>query len=230
MPADPVIAVTVPGSHRAPDPAARLLRRTGTAFVVAAVTGQLAFAVYVALYYGGRAAAGDLAGWNRAMPHGHIPGDTVGNAAMSLHLLLAVAMIACGAVQLSPAVRRRWPRVHRLSGRVFALAAAVLAIGGLWLVWVRGSVGGIGQHLGVSANALVILACAWFAVSRARARRMAEHRVPLAVCEAWLRAERGATTWQRRAMAATLALATLIVVAGTGVLVLVRWGPLLRAG
>jgi uncharacterized membrane protein len=201
---------------------------------------------------------------------------------MSLHLLLAVAMIACGAVQLSPAVRRRWPRVHRLSGRVFALAAAVLAIGGLWLVWVRGSVGGIGQHLGVSANALVILACAWFAVSRARARRMAEHRawalrlwlvsngvwffrvalfltlviaggpvgfdretfsgplltgyafaqwvVPLAVCEAWLRAERGATTWQRRAMAATLALATLIVVAGTGVLVLVRWGPLLRAG
>ena len=54
-------------------------------------------------------------------------------------MLTAAIMTLTGLVQLVPAVRSRWPRLHRWSGRVFLALAALLALGGLWLVWVRGS-------------------------------------------------------------------------------------------
>lgn len=159
-------------------------RRTGGAALKASVTlwftvaviGQLLFAYYVAALYGGAVVRGDPARWNSVAPHAHVPGDTAGNAAFGLHMLLAVIITAGGALQLIPQVRSRAPAFHRWNGRLYVLLAAVASLTGLYMVWARGTVGDLSQHIGVSLNGLLILLCAALAVRHARARDLARHR------------------------------------------------------
>lgn len=161
-----------------PSPSARWLAISATAWTAVALTGQLLFASYITGLYGGGAARGRLAqSLDTVMPRGHVEGDTAGNTVLVTHLIMAVVLIVAGGVQLFPIVRRRMPRLHRWSGRLFAAMASLLAMGGLYLVWVRGGAAGdIGNHLGVSANALVILGCAFMTLRTARQRRLSVHR------------------------------------------------------
>jgi hypothetical protein len=43
-------------------------------------------------------------------------------------------------------------------------------------VWVRGSLGGLAQHIAISLNAVLIMLCAAIAVHHARARDLSAHR------------------------------------------------------
>jgi uncharacterized membrane protein len=152
------------------------LKAAARFWFLVAVTGQLVFASYVAIFYGRATARGDFAAWNEVMPHGNVPGDTMGNLAVALHLVLAVMVIAGGALQLVPRIRQRVPVVHRSIGRVYIVAAFAISIGGLYMVWVRGFVGDISQHVAISLNAVLIMVCAGFALRHARARELAVHR------------------------------------------------------
>lgn len=141
-----------------------------------AVTGQLLFATYVLVFYGGALARGNPALWNNVLPRGYVPGDTAGNAAIAAHMLMAVVITVGGALQLVPQVRARAPRLHRWNGRVYVMLAVLASIIGLYMVWVRGSLGGLGQHIAISLNAVLIMLCAFMAVRHARARNLAAHR------------------------------------------------------
>lgn len=152
------------------------LRWAAVSWTVIAVASQLAFAFYVALYYGTTAARGNLADWNKVMPHGHVAGDTMGNLAVAAHLLLAVVITLGGALQLSPGLRRRMPVFHRWTGRIYIATAAAISLDGLYMVWTRGAVGGITQHFSISFNALLILLCAAQALRYAGLRRFDAHR------------------------------------------------------
>lgn len=156
--------------------AAVALTRAAGLWVGVAALGQLMFALYILGFYGRSAIAGDLAAWSKVLPKGYVSGDVVGNAAIASHLLLAVVIILGGALQLVPVIRRRAPGVHRWTGRAYLLAALLASIGGLYLVWVRGSVGGTGQHLGVTLNAVLIVVFAARAWRAARARAFGAHR------------------------------------------------------
>lgn len=158
-------------------PAARLLRAAAVAWFGAAAVGQLAFAVYVAGFYGRATATGHPERWNEVMPHGYVAGDTFFNLVLGLHLAFAVVVTVGGVLQLIPAIRRSWPAFHRRLGRTYLAAAAVMAVGGLVMVWGRGAVGDLPQHVAISLNALIVLACAAAAWRHARARRFDRHRV-----------------------------------------------------
>ncbi|TAG79461.1 MAG: DUF2306 domain-containing protein [Burkholderiales bacterium] len=110
------------------------------------------------------------------MPRGYIPGDTVGNITIGLHLLFAFTLTAGGLVQVIPQVRNTFPRFHRWNGRFFIVGAIIAAVGGLYLLWVRGTVGDTGQHLGTSLNALMIIAFAVLAWRYAMQRDFVTHR------------------------------------------------------
>ena len=144
---------------------------------VATVLGQLLFASFVLLYYYPPTLSGNFAAWNaKPLITGHVAGDLAGNRQFAIHVLAAATMTLLGLVQLVPAIRARWPVAHRWSGRLFMALAALLALGGLWLVWVRGSYLTINGALAISIDALLILAFGTQAWRTARRRDFAAHR------------------------------------------------------
>ena len=67
--------------------------------------------------------------------------------------------------------------LHRWIGRIYLVAAAMMASGGLAMVWARGGAAGdLSQHLAITANALIILGCAAMAWRQARAKHFGGHR------------------------------------------------------
>ena len=164
-------------SEGAPKIASATLRASGVLWYAIAAIGQLAFIVFIIAYFGMRTATGDFAGWNdKPLIHGHIEGDSLGNAGFAIHVLFAAVITFSGLVQLLPWVRRVAPKAHHISGRVFAVLAYVLAIGGLALIWLRGTRLSVEAALATSLNAVLILVFIPIAVRLAMLRRIEEHR------------------------------------------------------
>ena len=140
------------------------------------VLGQLMFVSYLLAVYGGAVIRGRLEGWNVVMPHAYVPGASMGNFAIGAHLLVAAVIMLGGALQLLPRLRALAPRFHRWNGRVYLAGAVVGSLSGLYMMWGRGTVGDMVQHLGTSLNAILILACAALALRMALLRDIAAHR------------------------------------------------------
>lgn len=166
----------MPFAPRLPQAPRALSLAAATWFVVATI-GQWAFVAYIALFFGGHSLAGDFLALNDK-PHvtGYVPGDTLGNAQFLMHALLGGLVTLAGAWQLLPALRRRWPAVHRWNGRLFLVVALISTLIGFWLVWVRGSQLGTGSDLSISLNGLLIVIFAVLAWRGARHRDFARHR------------------------------------------------------
>jgi tetratricopeptide (TPR) repeat protein len=143
---------------------------------VVALAGQLLFAFTVASFYGMASVRGDWRAWNKGMAHGYVSGDPMGNFAVAVHLVSAVIVILAGVIQFIPQVRARAPSLHRWNGRLYIVTAFAISIAGLYMMWVRGSVGDIWQHLGQSLNAVLIMLCAVMALRYALARDFRTHR------------------------------------------------------
>lgn len=158
----------------APD---RRLSRGATVWFATALLGQAAFIAFIAVFFGGAIASGNLAAVN-AKPHitGYAPGDLLGNVQFLCHALLGGLVTLAGLWQLVPALRRRWPAVHRWNGRLFLGIALVVTLTGFYLVWLRGSRLGIGSDLSISLNGVLIVGFAVLAWRSARRRDFATHR------------------------------------------------------
>jgi uncharacterized membrane protein len=141
------------------------------------VIGQLIFAFAVASFYGMAAVRGNSASaWTNHITHGYVPGDTVGNLTVYAHLFSAPIVILAGMIQLIPWVRERAPSFHRWNGRLYILTAFSVCLAGLYMTWVRGSVGDLSQHLGSTLMAVLIMVCAVMALRYAMARDFKTHR------------------------------------------------------
>jgi hypothetical protein len=142
------------------------------------VIGQSIFAFAVASFYGLAALRGNSArAWSKSITHGYVAGDTLGNLAVATHLFSAAVIIVAGGLQLIPQIRSRFPVFHRWNGRVYVLTAFAISIAGLYMTWIRGSVGDFTQHVGNSVLALLIMMCAAMALRYALARDFKTHRV-----------------------------------------------------
>ncbi|WP_198043920.1 DUF2306 domain-containing protein [Janthinobacterium sp. 1_2014MBL_MicDiv] len=178
MPSAPSTAMPCPAPYQAAAGtwSTTALSASAVFWFLATVIGQLVFAAYIVALYGGHAARGHFQGWNTVMTHGHVPGDGIGNLATGVHLLLAAVIMLGGALQLVPQVRRRAPRLHRWNGRIYLAGAVLAAVSGLYMLWWRGAVGDMVQHLGISLNAVLVLLFAGLALKNAVRRDIAAHR------------------------------------------------------
>ena len=140
------------------------------------IVGQLAFGFAVASFYGLTALRGDFHAWSKFITHGWVAGDTMGNFAIAMHVASAALIMLSGAAQLASSVRDRFPVFHHWNGRVYMLTAVAASVAGVYMTWVRGSVGDLTQHLGGSVNAAVIWLCAGMALHYAMARNFRTHR------------------------------------------------------
>jgi uncharacterized membrane protein len=141
---------------------------------VVTVVGQLVFAFTVASFYALTALRGDYHKWN--FTNGYVPGFSLGNTAVVMHVASAVIIMLAGAVQLVPQVRNRFPVFHRWNGRIYMLTALTLSVAGLYMTWFRGSVGDLSVHLGSTLNAVLIWLCGAMALRYALARDFKTHR------------------------------------------------------
>jgi hypothetical protein len=138
------------------------------------VIGQLAFGFAVASFYSLTALRGDYHGWK--FTNGYVPGVTRGNWAVVMHVASAAVLMLAGALQLIPQVRSRFPGFHRWNGRVYMLTALIVSMAGLYMTWIRGSVGDVSQHVGSTLNAVLIWLFAAMALRYALARDFRTHR------------------------------------------------------
>jgi hypothetical protein len=140
------------------------------------VLGQFVFAFAIASFYGMTAARGDLHKWGKSISHGYVPGDAMGNTAVIMHLASAVVLMLSGTIQFVPAVRSLFPAFHRWNGRLYMLTTVTLSTAGLYMHWVRGSVGTFTQHVLGSLNAPLMWISAALALRYAMARDFRTHR------------------------------------------------------
>ncbi len=169
-------AIDTMDAHAGHSAAQRVLQGTGVLWFLVAVVGQIMFAAHVILFYGGKALGGDITAINKRLINGFIDGDLIGNIVLLSHLVFAFVITLGGPLQLVPQIRTHVPRFHHWNGRIYLLAAVIMALGGIAMVWTRGVLGGFANHFGITLNGFLILVFAAFAVRYAVAREIDTHR------------------------------------------------------
>jgi hypothetical protein len=155
----------------------KALHRAGVLWFVVTLVGQAAFIGFILAFYGVRTATGNFAGWNdKPLIDGYIAGDNLGNAVFAAHVLLASLVTLGGLMQLVPALRRKWPRLHRWTGRTFLTLAIFMALSGVWLSVVRGTYLSLVSAVAILVDAALILIFAGLAWRHAIKRRFEQHR------------------------------------------------------
>ncbi|WP_298544018.1 DUF2306 domain-containing protein [uncultured Aquimarina sp.] len=143
---------------------------------IIAVIGQWIFAYYVTAFYGGAAIDGDFMKWNRVLPHGYVPGGTMGNVAVAIHLLLAVIMMVGGPLQFVAQIRNRARSFHRWNGKLYIITAFVISFSGVYMVITKGTISGLVGDISVCFNGVLIMLFAALAWRTAVARKFDSHR------------------------------------------------------
>lgn len=154
----------------------KALKAAAIFWFLAAVIGQWVFVYYIAAHYGGTAVQGDFEAFNKTTIAGHVAGDAVGNLVFAAHVLLAATITFGGTLQLVPQIRARAIGFHRWNGRVFLVTAFAMALGGLYLVWIRDSTTSMLGSVSISLNAALIMICAAMTLRYALARDIDTHR------------------------------------------------------
>jgi Predicted membrane protein (DUF2306) len=144
-------------------------------FVVAFI-GQMIFAYYIISLYGKSGIHGNFEKWNAQTPHGYQINDLLGNFIFGLHVALAAIITIGGPLQIIPQIRAKVPTFHRISGRIYIISAFIISFAGLYLSWIRGSVGGIIGSVFISINALIIMVCAYNTIRFALTRKIEIHQ------------------------------------------------------
>lgn len=156
--------------------AKKTLDKTTAAWFIIAVIGQWLFAYYILAFYGGATVQGDFEKWDNQLEHQLTQGDFLGNLMIFAHIALAFIITFSAPLQLIPRLRNRFMKFHRWNGRVYVLTALLISIAGLYLIFVRGIVGGLAIGIGNIINAILIMTSAVLTWRFAMQKKMEKHR------------------------------------------------------
>lgn len=139
--------------------------------------GQWFFVVYIYFRWGLPLITGNYDSINDSNGiNGYVPGDTAGNGMIYIHVIAAATLSFGGMLQLVPALRKKFPTLHRLNGRMFFTLGILGALTGLYLTWLRGSrLSDIGAF-GVTLNGFLIPVFCYYAWRFAITGKIALHR------------------------------------------------------
>lgn len=149
---------------------------SATCWFAIAFIGQMIFTYYIVMLYFRSGIQGDFDKWNTASPHGFVEEDAIGNIGFGIHVMIAAIVSFLGPLQLIPQVRKAFPTFHRISGRIYIGAAFVISLAGVFLLILRGPIGGMIPVVFNVGNALIIMTSAFFAIKFARERKIMIHR------------------------------------------------------
>ncbi|MEM7641439.1 MAG: DUF2306 domain-containing protein [Pseudomonadota bacterium] len=104
------------------------------------------------------------------------PGAPLSNLSIFTHMMAGGIITALALVQAVPHIRVRWPKLHRISGRITVAGALLTALGGLTYIAVQGTIGGRGMSVGFALYGLLLAGAAGMTYRTARARNRPAHR------------------------------------------------------
>ncbi|SEL48637.1 Predicted membrane protein [Aquimarina amphilecti] len=154
----------------------KILKTFVNIWFIVVITGQFIFALYILGLYAISGLAGDFERWNEASGHGYVENDFLGNIIFGVHIALAAIITIGGPLQLIKKVRAKFPKFHRINGRIYISAAFLISIAGLYLAWIRSSVGGLMGSIFITINGVFIFICAFNTIKYAISRKLKIHR------------------------------------------------------
>jgi len=143
----------------------------GTTWISAGI-----FGAYIVAFYAGSAFNGSADLWNEILPGLHDAAAPAATAAIALHFVAGGILLMLGPVQLLGSVRRRMPRLHRWTGRLYVFAAMSAGLGGLAFIGLKGTIGGPAMNAGFALYGALVTLAAFQAFAQARARCFEQHR------------------------------------------------------
>ena len=123
----------------------------------------LAFAAY-SIQFGVRGLGLDLS----QVTYIYTAGGPLTNLAIFSHMLLGGMVMVLAPLQLVSRLRTRYPRVHRITGRVVVIASILVALGGLTYIAARGTIAGPLMDVGFAVYGGLVLVAATQAMRHAR--------------------------------------------------------------
>lgn len=154
------------------------VRWSGAALAAVAWASGVVFGAYILAFYGGALIDGLASQWNRRPQPPNLFDQSTpwANVGIGLHFLTGAILLGLGPVQLLGAIRARWPRLHRWSGRLYASAAVLTGLGGLVFIAAKGTIGGAQMSIAFALYGLALILAAVNTARHARARRLDLHR------------------------------------------------------
>lgn len=131
----------------------------------------LAFAAY-SIIFGARGLGLDLSEETYLYVSGRVPA----NLAVFSHMILGGLIMVVAPLQLIGRLRARYPRLHRITGRVVVAGSITTALGGLGYIALRGTVAGALMDVGFALYGGLVIVAAVQVVRLARAGDVGQHR------------------------------------------------------
>lgn len=136
----------------------------------------LIFGCYILLFYALAYVQGDTAQWNKVLPGLYDPNNGRSTAGIAVHFLGGGIILILGCLQLLEGIRKKYPKLHRISGRVYVLASIAAAIGGLVFIALKGTIGGTVMDVAFTGYGVLMLLAAVQTIRFARAGDFERHR------------------------------------------------------
>ncbi|MEO0796796.1 MAG: DUF2306 domain-containing protein [Verrucomicrobiota bacterium] len=100
------------------------------------------FGAYILAFYAGNWLAQKHELWNTYLPELYDAKRPVSTVGMGVHFAGGGIILILGCIQIMNGVRERWPRFHRITGRIYLLACLLTTLGGLTFIFTSGTIGG----------------------------------------------------------------------------------------
>lgn len=115
------------------------------------------FGLYILAFYAASLFGGDMEKWNSILPGLYHRDAAAATTGIGLHFAAGGIILVLGSLQLIDAVRIKMPAFHRWTGRLYVMASALAAIGGLIFIVLRGTIGGTVMNTGFGLYGTLML-------------------------------------------------------------------------
>ena len=145
--------------------------------IIVCWTSAIIFGVYILGFYLASYLMGNLENWNL----GTLPGlydsqNTKSTFGMGLHFAAGGLILVLGCIQLLQSVRINYPAWHRWIGRIYVVSCLATAIGGIFFILFKGTVGGLSMDIGFGFYGVLMFISAILTWKHAANRNIELHR------------------------------------------------------
>lgn len=140
-------------------------------------TSAIVFGLYILGFYLASYLMGNLENWNL----GILPGlydsqNTKSTFGMGLHFAAGGLILVLGFIQLVESIRTSYPAWHRWIGRIYVVSCLATAMGGVFFIFFKGTVGGLSMDIGFGLYGVLMFISAILTWKHAVNRNILLHR------------------------------------------------------